>query len=585
VEVLLRRVIKSDDGSVAATDTALSVGSITIGSAAANTIQLLGHGVAITHATIHQTADGLRLRCSRGKRVSVDAKVCSAAQLRVGNEITIEGHRLLMLAAPAGFDCALQLEADPRVGPSEYESSFRTDLSQTRLSARALSWIFVGVALLVGLLVPIHMVQRHRQGLPSTPGLTDDTLWSAGPLSPAHAHAAGNRCGACHQQFFMAVADRSCRECHRDTNDHISKSHRDMASMEAPQRCATCHDEHLGEQFQRVMQNDRLCTGCHARAEKSFGPLATKNVSGFGPGGIHPEFNVVLRKISPENPEGEPYRQPLRAAVEQSNLKFSHAQHLDPDKVTSDRGTPLGCSNCHVLDSNSDRFKPITMKDSCAGCHELNFDVGATDRHLPHGNVAEAMFVIEDYFTRKYVDPRPQPVRTVTRRLPDLGRDASIAETIERCTGPAIACARERARVEIENQFTRRGCVGCHVVVDDTRGADVHERFKLEPVRITERYFPDAKFSHLAHRVQDDLTGDRACESCHGARKSTRSRDLLLPNVDRCLECHRDAQHETAKLIAVSTAADPVSHRDRKVITTQCTSCHAYHPPSIQSPP
>jgi predicted CXXCH cytochrome family protein len=572
VEVLLRRVVRIDDGNVAASDTGLSVEAITIGSAAANTIQLLGRAVGITHATLRQSGDALRLRCTRGCRVTINSKVRSRAVLRVGDQITIGGHRLVLLATPAGFDWAIQIEVDPAVGPQEYESSFRTDLAQTHLSARVLSWLLLGTVLGLGLLIPIHMIHRHHQGLASASGLPDDTLWSAGPLSPAHAHAAGRRCETCHQQFFTSVADRACRECHHDTNDHVSKVRRDLASMGDPQRCGTCHHEHLGEQFQRVMQSDKLCTDCHADAKRTFGPLKTQNVSGFGPDGVHPEFSVSLRKISFSGLEEPPYRQPLRTALEHSDLKFSHAQHLDPNKVTSDRGTPLGCADCHVLDVSSDRFKPITMKESCSGCHELNFDLGATERHLPHGNVMEAMFVIEDYFTRKYVDPRPQTVRTVSRRLPDLERDPSIQEAVDRCDGPAVACARARARAEIETQFTRRGCVGCHVV-EDAAGEEIHERFKVEPVRITERYFPDAKFSHLAHRVQDNLTGDRACEACHSAHKSTRSEDLLLPNVERCVECHRDASHEAA-----------IAHPGRKIVMTQCTGCHAYHPSGLSSP-
>jgi len=584
MEVLLRRVVRSEEGGVSATDSALSVDVITIGSAAANTIQLLGHAIAITHATLRPAGEGLRLRCARGQRVNVNSKPCSSARLEVGDQIVIGGHRLVVLAAPAGFDCALQLEVDPTVGPREYESSFRTDLSQTRLSARTLSWVFLGLALILGLFIPLHMVHRHREGLLSLRGLPDDALWSAGPLSHAHEHAAGRSCGQCHQQLFGAVTDEACKQCHRDTNDHVARPHRDLVSMGKPERCGSCHHEHLGEQFQQVMQDDRLCVSCHAGGAKTYAALLTQNVSGFGPGGLHPKFNVTLRKISPGDPDGKPYTQPLRTALEQSNLKFSHAQHLDPDKVTGRGGGAMSCSDCHVLDADSDRFKPITQEKTCArGCHELNFDVGATDRHLPHGNARDAMLVIEDYFTRKYVDPRPQTVKTVTRRLPDLDRVPSSEEALAPCSGPPLVCARSRAKAEIENQFIRRGCVGCHVV-GDTKDEDVLNRFTVEAVRITERYFPDAKFSHLAHRVQEGVTGDKACEKCHGARQSTRSQDLLLPDIERCQQCHLDSQRATGMPLEASLGPHPAAHPVRKIITTQCTSCHAYHPAGVPSP-
>jgi predicted CXXCH cytochrome family protein len=544
--------------------------------------------VGAIHAYIEVTDGALRIRCTRGNRITVKGKKVAAARLGVGDVVDLAGHRLTVLPLPAGFDAAIEIQPNPNVGANEYEASFRTELSQTFLSARLPSWVFVVLILTLSLLVPLYMIHRHRQQLPSIAGLPDDTLWSSGPLTQAHAHIAGQRCDACHQHFFAHVQDGACKECHKDTNDHVTKPRRELASLADPQRCGECHREHVGEQARAVLQKDGLCVDCHSGAETTFAVLKVKNVAGFEPGS-HPPFSVQLKKPPPgaaataTDVAWVDYRVPLQGAVEQSNLKFSHAEHLDADKVTSDKGGALGCSDCHTLNVG-DRFVPITMISSCSSCHQLNFDLSAPDRQLPHGRPRDAMAVIEDYYVRKFTDPPPKVAVVSTRRRPDMDPDAKM--DVDPCVGPVIACAHSRAKAEIENQFAmstppgnQRGCAGCHVV-EDNHSPDIHDRFQVTPVRLGSSYFPGVKFSHLTHRVQGKLTGDAACESCHPARKSAESKDLLIPNIAKCLSCHRDLKGQGT--VVAQAAAGPVSTLQEvtKVVTLQCTSCHEYHPPA-----
>jgi predicted CXXCH cytochrome family protein len=585
VEALLRRIQQAPNGLVSAVDTAVNVDRVTIGSAAACTLQLLGRSVAAVHAYIGGADGAMRIRCARGNQVVINGKRRAAASLAVGDVIELAGHRLAVLTAPAGFDCAIEVKPSANIGANEYEGSFRTELSQTWLSARAISWVAVLLILTLSLLIPLHMIHRHREGLPSIAGLPDDTLWSSGPLTQAHAHAAGQRCDACHQQFFAHVQDGACRECHKDTNDHVSKAHRNLASLGDPQRCGACHREHVGEQARAVLENDGLCVQCHANADRQFAALNVKNVAGFEPGGAHPDFSVQLKRPpagsmpSATDVAWVVYRVPLKEAIEQSNLKFSHAEHLNADKVTSDKGIPLGCSDCHTLNVG-DRFIPITMTGSCSSCHQLNFDITAPDRQLPHGKPRDAMAVIEDYFNRKFTDPPPKVEVARIRPRPDIDPNAKL--DVDPCEGPVIACARGHAKAEIENQFNPkgRGCAGCHVV-EDTLNPDIHDRFHVTPVRLGSDYFPDLKFSHMTHRVQGKLSGDAACESCHGVRKSNESKDLLLPNVDKCLSCHRDFKGEGTVVSRTETAAVNGQEGVIKVVTLQCISCHVYHPTAL----
>jgi predicted CXXCH cytochrome family protein len=79
------------------------------------------------------------------------------------------------------------------------------------------------------------------------------------------------------------------------------------------------------------------------------------------------------------------------------------------------------------------------------------------------------------------------------------------------------------------------------------------------PVRLNYEYFSGARFNHRQHAIQKNLLGDEACVSCHNARSSTHSTDVMIPDVDRCLQCHAQRQ-------------------EKDKVTTQCVSCHTYHP-------
>jgi hypothetical protein len=310
-----------------------------------------------------------------------------------------------------------------------------------------------------------------------------------------------------------------------------------------------------------VNSSDSLCVDCHQDSKAHFGQLDVAPVSGFS-AGRHPEFQAsLLKPVAVTTGAGFTFdwknqRAPLGKAVEQSNLKFSHEQHLDPDRVL--RGSdsqPLNCVDCHRLEPDGEHFEPITMEGRCASCHELTFDPGAPDRQLPHGKPREVVLTLQDYFTRKFSDPDAGRQTRERRRLP--GRE----EEEQTCSGAPFDCAMRSARVEIENQFSRRGCVGCHVVVD-TRSEVVFDRFQVYPIRFARDYFPAGRFDHRSHQIQGKLTGDAACLSCHKANESKDSAELMVPPMAKCEECHGDR---------------PAVER----VAVQCVSCHSYHPQAL----
>jgi predicted CXXCH cytochrome family protein len=577
LEVQLRQLRQGPDGTPEYADAELSAETVTIGSAADQQVQLLGRDIAAAHAVIKGSGSSLTITARGSARLRVNGRFSRASRLKPKDVIEIAGNRISVTAPPPGFDLALTIELDAQVKKSEFESAFRTEIDQTWLSKRRTAWALFVVTPLVIFLIPFGATLMQREGRPLPGWLLDDGFWSAGPLTPAHAQAAGRRCEACHLEFFVHVKDQECRKCHTNIVDHVTSEHLTQTKLGPTARCGECHEEHNSAGGSLVVRAESLCVKCHARSEQLFGSLQLEAVSGFSQS-RHPTFRAtVLRptavagaalaslagQSSPAGAETVVWRTvqvPVAGGLETSNLKFSHAEHLDGSRVQRRADSkPLECADCHALESDGAHFAPVTMATSCSGCHELTFDERAPDRQLPHGKPRDAILLIQDYYAHKYMDGATVDEGPIRRRLPD----SSAAQQVV-CTGPPAQRGACRAQVEILTQFTRRGCVSCHEVTDHG-GAVLQERFTVRPVRLVSDYLPGVHFSHRTHAVQKNLTGQAACLSCHGAKDSKDSRPLMIPDRGKCLECHGD------------TVA-----RDR--VELQCVSCHAYHADHSERP-
>ncbi|MES1195570.1 MAG: cytochrome c3 family protein, partial [Steroidobacter sp.] len=194
-------------------------------------------------------------------------------------------------------------------------------------------------------------------------------------------------------------------------------------------------------------------------------------------------------------------------------------------------------------------------------------------RQLPHGQPREVVRMLQEYYAEKYLDPAAARAAAVERRrIP--GRD----EEQQGCEGPPLVCARQEAARQINIQFNVRGCVSCHQIID-TQSTDILERFQVMPVKLAASYYPTAHFKHRSHLIQGTLSGDDACASCHGARSSKQSEDVMVPGINNCLACHS------------SRSSDRVA--DARTIQAQaglganirlgCIECHDYHPAKPQN--
>ena len=564
MDVLLRERRTRADGFVEYSDTEVGVPALNLGSAPDQTLQLIGRQVAPRHAQITPSGAAVRIACRGGLRILVNGKSVRTATLQVGDVLELDGHRLQLLPPPAGFDLALEITPNAAVQSSDFASAFRTELEQTWLSKRLTAWVLFALVLSLTLLLPLGELVWH-EGEAKRAWVSADAQWSTGPLLAAHQLAIGDYCNACHTVPFVHVRDAQCTACHDHTNDHIEAASATKAGLEHT-RCATCHQEH-NEPPLLIVSSNALCTDCHATPER-FAPIKKLDTTRGFAVATHPSFVASLLRSS-QRPGGtglvfdwrlEPSA--IAGARESSNLKFPHDVHLDRSKVRriSDSGA-LGCADCHVLTPDKEHFLPVTMETHCRSCHDLKFDPTDPTRELPHGQPTEAILTIEGHYLRKFGDPNIGPTSESKRRLPDRPNED------ERCTDSAFACAMRKTRDEALSQFTLRGCVTCHIV-EDTKGSDLYSRFQVYPIRLVSDYLPMARFNHVSHLTQKDKTGDAACASCHQAEHSSKSDDLLIPDIDNCVQCHSD---------------HPADHGGDAAIVLPCIGCHVYHPSRLEA--
>lgn len=555
MELLLREV-QDSTGVGVFVDRELSADKITIGCGNDQLIQLLGADIQAEHAVLTPAGSGVRVKTTGGF-VEINGERAKSGTLAVGDTLKVGGHTLVVASAPAGFDAALELTADPDVDPAAFEHAFQTSLTDTWLSKRGPAWVLSVLVLVFGLLLPVALIIDGDDATPDPEAVfLTDAYWTSGPLHPVHNVAIGDDCGACHEVPFQKVQDTACVACHAELVDHYPDTHY-AASSVTTERCAVCHVEHNEPSF-LIVEADGLCVDCHADPSiLSDGPGHMQAVTGFDTDN-HPKFEVAL--LTPEATSagtGLSFSWGIKEALldgatETSNLKFPHDLHLDPDAVqTVQEGRGMECGDCHTLTADDEHFEPVTMEAHCQNCHELTFDRSAPNRQLPHGQPTEVIQVMQGHFALQFANPKQR--KSGGRRMPDRrgGRGAD-------CSGSAFECAQQSTEVAVLNQFTRSGCITCHVV-EETESEDIYTRYQVHPIRLSHDFIPTAIFDHRSHFTQKDAQGDAACLTCHSATVSETSADLMIPGILNCNQCHSD--RNTADTVPLD-----------------CINCHQYHP-------
>lgn len=523
--------------------------TLTVGSGGNNTLQLTGLAGQLKFKPMR---DGSAKFSAKGAKVVIGGKPTRKSSVAIGDQLTLPGYTLEVIAPPQGFDFALQIAAE---GVSYADSM---ELGERAWSMRRASWIGALLVLVLCLLIPslVLLWPEGSERLRHSP-LPDDSLWSSGPLDSAHiTTGVAKDCQVCHRTPFVMVEDTACLDCHRTITEHV-----DIGVHKAEEfsglRCASCHREH-NEPARLVRNDNRLCVDCHSTPERwGEGAKDMAAVTGFTAEG-HPQFRLdLLVPLGPGGAHGweiKHQRQDDAELKEHSNLKFNHQVHLDSDKVQLEStGEALSCASCHTLDADREHFKPVTMDGQCRSCHKLNFDMFEPDLELPHGDLRAAIVAMEAHFIREFTDPelRRERASATPRRVP--GKRESAATCDPERSG--LECGRAEALKEAQFQFAETGCVTCHEVTDSGL-EDIHDRWFVQPIRITGDWMRGGRFDHVSHLSQASENSDGACLDCHAATKSEVATDILIPGQDNCLQCHDQDGRETS---------------------ATCISCHVFH--------
>ncbi|MFN4258369.1 MAG: hypothetical protein ACK4RK_03675 [Gemmataceae bacterium] len=447
--------------------------------------------------------------------------------------------------------------------------------------------------------------------------------YAPGPVAAVHAMWETN-CEACHQPF-RPIKDRpwthwfltptpginqKCTTCHSGPLHH--------AHQVPDLSCASCHHDHQGRHFSLTRMSDRHCTQCHANliahmTEKSrLEPLIDDKVTVFGEG-THPKFRSIAADDGQLIFSHARHLMPGMVLAKDGKNPFTFADILDPnereryqreqqqrlrlpDLPQRTEVVRLDCGSCHQLDSGDFGIQPfpadlparsdghymlpITYENQCRACHPLTVNVApskpelARDITIPHGLQPAAVrdFLWGAVATQLTSAKHPEPSETrAPRPRPLPGKDGTEAEArlraeIERQLAGSEKILYREPTEQVERQALqhRTTCLLCHPVDQSAKGTVPQT---IQPPRIPQVWYQHAKFNHVAHRAMD-------CRSCHYKQESntetripvaasTNSRDVLIPNLDNCVQCHAPAHQ--------------VNGVPRGGARFDCTACHDYH--------
>jgi len=531
--------------------------TLTIGRAAENDVHLPDLAIEQWHVRLSETPGGkLRVEAIGTLGFTIDGRFATNATIatREGAELAL-GSYLLGLTTEDGTTAVTIRRVEMQEGARDGTRGFA--LSGVLPSKRGIAWLALISILLAFLVVPIysHMTRVPAKASIDHPGtVVMDASWSPAALSDPH-HALEKNCEACHVKAFVAVRDNACLACHTDIGNHADHARlvaargptnwgegfrRGVAMLfnrPAPGACTDCHIEHQ-RAGRMAPTRQKFCADCHGSLDERLKDTTIGNASDFGK--IHPQFAALI-EISPN--ETKPVRASLDShPKEWDGLRFPHKLHLDPRggvaKMASSigdehgYGRALACKDCHHLTADGVRFLPVDMERDCQACHSLVYDkVGATFRTLRHGDIAQmqADLIASDRSPRR-------PIVTGRRRPGEYAPGGTYYSNFTGGSG-VVAAAMSIKGV----------CGECHIPTS-TGG-----RLGVMPVLQHSRYFTHGWFNHASHKQE-------TCASCHAAKASRSSSDLLLPGISKCRECHLGEDSRKAK------------------VPSSCAMCHSYHP-------
>jgi hypothetical protein len=582
---ILRRISTTKTGKQIIRDTPLPGDTITLGREGSNVIHVADLAVNPQHATI-SSADGrhVRVRASEGLGFDFNGRTVDAADVdsAAGAELRFGGHRLTI--AREGDAIILLVERIDELSQSskDVDEVKAFSLQGVMLGKRMGAWVFGLLMLLAFLIGPIWAWYSYKNVNERPDGYHADSAWLSGPLSSAHA-SLKNDCQSCHVEPFVAVTDKACVGCHTGEHKAMSMAHANAPSamllaarhppgvgekildgfaktFNKPQgRCVECHTEHEGAGPMPATPQ-KFCADCHdgmsARLKTAGHPTTLADAADFGTS--HPEFRPLVRPA----PGGKLVRTTLtKGTVDYNGLKFPHDMHLQATGGVArmaasfrgryDFGKKLECANCHRVEADGVRVKPVEMERDCAMCHSLAFEtVGGVTRTLRHGEPDQVVADLTAYY-RSTPPGRPLQLGGMQRRRPGAYAEGQVYNIYFN----EVATRPSRAQDAVRAVFSKGGaCYDCHTIFAPQAG----NSWRVAAVSQTPRYLQKGWFDHDAHKETE-------CADCHTAAPASKaSTDLLVPGLRQCRDCH--VGEGGARVVKVETATE-----------SPCAMCHEYH--------
>ncbi len=547
MELRLAFLTRRAKGGVSTKEDAISAEVVRIGRGTENEVYLPDPRVPLRIASLRQTPNGLFCESVGDADLRLNGNVVRNAQVSVGDVIGVGPYEIVVVDPPEDKDAAITVELVQPVGDDVKEllARSRTTLSAGGMNKRLWSWVLFLVIAAAFLALPISGQFLHAGRTGDGPmgiknDLSFDVAWKSGEMMDPHKFFA-NDCGACHQKAFEMTPNRACAACHGDVRHHADPvAFPDKDLTEA--RCASCHKDHQGPN-PLAHTDQRLCSDCHRDLRERAPKTTLANASDFARD--HPQFKPT---VSSDPGKDIWTRVSLDDSPKEiSNLKFPHKTHLDAKKMRTPKGgfKQLECASCHTVEPGGGLMVKVNMETHCSECHRLTFEPTAPDRQVSHGKPEQVLRELGEFYAARALEGGvpDETAPEVVRRRP--GTPLSVPERKE-----ALDWSRERTVKAAAYIFSVSQCGTCHEVVKGPNPAD----WTVQPVRLTDRWQPMSRFSHVKHR-------DMECTDCHAAADSMLSSEVLLPKIESCRDCHGGGA-ETAR------------------VPSACIMCHGFHSPA-----
>ncbi|UCH58891.1 MAG: hypothetical protein JSV61_11815 [Anaerolineales bacterium] len=442
-----------------------------------------------------------------------------------------------------------------------------------------------GLIMTILLMVVLGMTLWYSGGIAFSPGKLSALNKSAAMPGGFSSHAEFEaECQLCHQPL-KTTQDTLCLTCHVRVEEQISAGNGTHAHLPEPNRCAACHQDHQGRDFDLTRSayahfdhietnfslakhqvgydtmpidcltchteeagfpiNQEGCVNCHA--SKDFDFMQTHS-SDFG-------FECLLCHDGSDLMSDFDHQStvfPLTGRHAQILCSACHSQTKTESQHTNDRENifqvfrqaPSTCAACH----QEPEMHAGIFTQSCNVCHSTQAWTPSTLEGKPFDHLTQAGFSL----THHQVDYGAQVITCKTCHLFNI-----YAFEIEQCS-TCHEQGEEKSNFIHEHQDEfGPACLDCHDGVDRMRGFNHEERFPLQ-----------GKHAELP------------CQDCHTDRRFENTPSECLdchaePEIHagyfglKCQYCHEASSWSPAQLQIHNF---PLSHGEQD--GSDCTTCH-----------